>query len=158
MGGTTSKYGAKGIGAQRSRVMSMALDRVRDEGVPLGEALQQSWQFVANEALGINQTPQAPPTPPAPVKESLDNFSIAHSYGIAIDIKRQYGSDAIRPYLTEFYNLYTIDELKAINKIEGIDRSGRVRNSKNKQKIVDIMASRVAARATQGDAFRNYQM
>lgn len=159
MGGTTSKYGVKGIGGQRSRVMSMALDKVRDEGTSLGQALQESWQFVANEALGINQTPQAPLTPPAPVKEPLENFNRSgHAMDIAHDIKRQYGGDAIFQYMTDFFNLYTVDELKTINRVERIDNTGRIRNTKNKARIIEAMAAKIEARATQGDAFWNYEM
>lgn len=169
MGGTTSKYGVSGLGGQRGRVMSMALDRVRDEGIPMGEALQQSWQFVANEAMGVEQedrfqATQAPAptpalTPAPPVKEPLANFkkNEYHSEDIGAAIKREYGASAVYQHMVDFFNLYTVDELKSINKVDKLVLSSMIRNSKNKDRIVSLMADAVRAHVNQGSVFWDYE-
>lgn len=61
MGGTTSKYGVKGLGAHRGRVMAMAINMARREGIGMSEALQRSWRSAASQAKTYSLKPKVKP-------------------------------------------------------------------------------------------------
>lgn len=164
MGGTTSKYTtARGIGAQRSRVMSMALDRVRDEGVSMSDALKSSWEFVANEAYGVSM-----PTgrvEPDDFNETLtfrramgtNANAIAHMTSEEYDAAIRRGDAAIDAITAQ----YTFDELKRVIRLRGLDNrrrfSGLKESEKNRERLRTEIKNAARRHATHGDVFRRYE-